>query len=155
MQQNRLSVGIKLCVVVAIAAIAIGCASTNQTSTASNDGAISDTASSTESAATPEQALAQHLTETGAKMYGAFWCPHCADQKEMFGAAVEAINYVECDPEGENAQPQQCIDAGIEGYPTWEINGELYPGVRSLEELANLSNYSGSTNFSTSQSPSE
>jgi hypothetical protein len=74
-------------------------------------------------------------------MYGAFWCPHCADQKDLFGSAVDDVPYVECDPEGENAQPQLCRDKDIEGYPTWEIDGELYPGTRSLEELAQLSNF--------------
>jgi hypothetical protein len=31
-----------------------------------------------------EAQLAQHLAETGGVMYGAYWCPHCADQKAMF-----------------------------------------------------------------------
>jgi len=75
-------------------------------------------------------------------MYGAFWCPHCTDQKELFGEAVQAVPYVECDPDGEKAQPQLCQEKGIQGYPTWEIDGELYTGVRSLEELATLSNFS-------------
>lgn len=88
-----------------------------------------------------EQQLAEHLTETGAVMYGAFWCPHCADQKALFGEAVEALPYVECDPEGENAQPQLCQAKDLVGYPTWEVNGELYPGVRPLEELASLSDF--------------
>ena len=28
--------------------------------------------------------FAQCLTAKGAQMYGAWWCPHCADQKELF-----------------------------------------------------------------------
>ena len=36
---------------------------------------------------TPQQiALAKHLKETGAKMYGAYWCSHCFGQKQAFGA---------------------------------------------------------------------
>jgi uncharacterized membrane protein len=31
-------------------------------------------------------ALAQHLTAENAAMYGAYWCPHCANQKKLFGA---------------------------------------------------------------------
>lgn len=87
--------------------------------------------------------LAQHLTNTGAQMYGAYWCPHCQDQKAMFGDALSEIDYVECDPEGDNAQPQLCTDAEIEGYPTWIIDGQKYPGVQSLERLAELSGYTG------------
>lgn len=88
-----------------------------------------------------EARLAEHLTAQDATMYGAFWCPHCADQKELFGEAVETVPYVECDPEGENAQPELCREKDIQGYPTWEINGEFYPGTQSLEELARLSGF--------------
>ena len=37
--------------------------------------------------------VAKHLKESGAKMYGAFWCSHCEDQKETFGAGAD-IPYV-------------------------------------------------------------
>lgn len=95
-----------------------------------------------------EIALAEHLTETGAKMYGAFWCPHCFDQKLLFGEeASKKINYIECDPAGIDPQPNVCQAAGITSYPTWEINGELYPGTQSLERLAELTGYTGSTDF--------
>jgi protein-disulfide isomerase len=90
-----------------------------------------------------EAQLANHLDETGATMYGAYWCPHCADQKDMFGSAIDQVPYVECAADGENAQPQLCQEKGIQGYPTWEINGELYPGTQSLEQLADLSGFEG------------
>ncbi|MGK7918965.1 MAG: vitamin K epoxide reductase family protein [Trichodesmium sp.] len=94
-------------------------------------------------------ALAEHLTEVNAKMYGAYWCSHCQDQKKLFGKeAVSKLNYIECDPNGENAQPQLCTTAGIKAYPTWEINGKLEEGVVSLDNLAKLSGYQGSTDFS-------
>ncbi|WP_254566785.1 vitamin K epoxide reductase family protein [Oscillatoria sp. HE19RPO] len=95
-----------------------------------------------------EIALAQHLTAVGAKNYSAYWCPHCHEQKELFGReAVSEIDYIECDPGGKNPQPQLCQAAQIQGYPTWIINGEQYPGVRSLSELAALSGYQGPSNF--------
>ncbi|MCT7978803.1 vitamin K epoxide reductase family protein [Laspinema olomoucense] len=95
-----------------------------------------------------EIALAQHLSAVGAKNYSAYWCPHCHEQKELFGKqAVSEINYIECDPLGKNPQPQLCKSVGIEGFPTWIINGEKYPGVRSLSELAELSGYQGPSNF--------
>lgn len=80
-------------------------------------------------------------------MYGAYWCPHCTRQKELFGSAVQTINYVECDPRGPNPQPNLCREAGIKGYPTWEINGKFFVGVQSLEELAEASNFKGTKNF--------
>lgn len=93
--------------------------------------------------------LAKHLQKVGAKMYGAYWCPHCQHQKELFGnpAFSRYINYIECDPRGQNAKPALCRTAKIEGYPTWEINGKFYPGTQSLEDLAKLSGYQGSQNF--------
>lgn len=80
-------------------------------------------------------------------MYGAFWCPYCSRQQEDFGPAFQEITYIECDPRGQNAQPQVCQSAGVSGFPTWEINGQFYPGYQSLEDLANLSNYTGPRQF--------
>lgn len=75
-----------------------------------------------------------------AKLYGAFWCPHCKDQKALFKESVKYIDYVECDPSGENAKPEECQAAGITGYPTWVINNQKYEGFKKLEELASLTN---------------
>jgi hypothetical protein len=45
--------------------------------------------------------LARKLRDGGARMYGAFWCSHCYDQKQAFGAeAMVAFPYVECYPDG-------------------------------------------------------
>lgn len=90
--------------------------------------------------------LAQHLTVTNAKMYGAYWCPHCQDQKARFGEAKKLIPYVECaanPPNGVKSEAQLCEQKGIKGYPTWEINGKMVSGERSLDELADLSGYTG------------
>lgn len=98
-----------------------------------------------------ELALAAHLKQVGAKMYGAFWCPHCHDQKQLFGReASSQINYIECDPKGKNPQPDLCEAANVQSYPTWEINGKLVSGTQSLEELAELSGYQGLRNFQNS-----
>jgi hypothetical protein len=84
-------------------------------------------------------AFANCLTEKGVKMYGAYWCSHCKSQKELFGASFAFVSYVECDSNGKNAKPEECIAAGIRGYPTWEINAQLYPGEQPFEKLAELS----------------
>ncbi|NER80353.1 MAG: hypothetical protein F6K42_12385 [Leptolyngbya sp. SIO1D8] len=95
-----------------------------------------------------EIALAEHLSSIGAKKYGAWWCPHCHSQQAIFGKeAFAKITYVECDSEGQNSQTATCQAVGVQSYPTWEINGELYPGVQSLEALAAVSGYSGPTTF--------
>ena len=95
--------------------------------------------------------LASHLSETDAKMFGAYWCAHCQDQKELFGKqAFKKVDYVECAQDGENSQTQLCRSEGIQAFPTWKIDGELHQGVQTLDELANLSGYSGSRDFGAS-----
>jgi uncharacterized membrane protein/glutaredoxin len=99
-----------------------------------------------------EIALAQHLSQVGAKEYGAYWCPHCHDQKQLFGKEAAALlTYIECDPKGQNARPDLCQAAGVTGFPTWEIKGETLPGgIIELEKLASLSGYAGPRNFQNS-----
>ncbi|MDJ0734817.1 MAG: vitamin K epoxide reductase family protein [Nostocaceae cyanobacterium] len=92
--------------------------------------------------------LARHLSQIGAKKYAAWWCPHCHEQKQLFGkTAYKELNIIECDQNGKNARPDLCKAAGIQGYPTWEINGKLYPNVQRLDRLAQLSGYKGSKDF--------
>ena len=89
-------------------------------------------------------ALAEHLTAAGAKIYTAYWCPHCHDQKELFGRqATEKLTVIECAPDGRNSQRELCEAKKIEGYPTWEINGQLDSGVKPLAKLAEASGYQG------------
>lgn len=57
------------------------------------------------------------------------------------------IDYIECDAKGQNARPLLCQAAGIKGYPTWEIEGELYLGVQFWERLADLSEDRGDRDF--------
>lgn len=95
-----------------------------------------------------EIALAKHLTAIGAKKYGAWWCPHCHAQQTLFGKqAFEHVTYVECDEEGIEPDPNACRAAGVQSYPTWEINGETYAGVQSLPTLAAVSGYTGPQDF--------
>jgi len=81
--------------------------------------------------------FAQCLSEKGAKFYGAFWCPHCQAQKQMFGRSVEFLPYVECSLPDGKSRTQICIDNGIESYPTWIFaDGSRLEGERQLSELA-------------------
>lgn len=81
--------------------------------------------------------FAKCLSDKGAKFYGAFWCSHCQNQKELFGASKNVLPYVECSEADGNTQTKVCSDAKIEGYPTWEFaNGERVSGEIKLETLA-------------------
>ncbi|KAH8048454.1 vitamin K epoxide reductase-like protein [Aureococcus anophagefferens] len=87
-------------------------------------------------------ALAAHLKAKGAKMYGAYWCSHCFNQKQEFGkTAYKAIDYYECAEDGYASRRDACQARDIKGYPTWEIGGALYPGEKTLDELAALSGF--------------
>jgi len=76
-------------------------------------------------------ALAQCMNTAGAIMYGTEWCPHCKDQKAMFGSSFKYINYVDCD-----TYKDICVAAGVEGYPTWKINNNTYAGTQNIYDLA-------------------
>jgi uncharacterized membrane protein/glutaredoxin len=88
------------------------------------------------------KALADHLTKSGAKFYGAYWCPHCMEQKAYFAAAARRLPYIECSPNGrEGPAAQVCIDAGVTSYPTWFINGKKYEEVVPFQKLSELSGF--------------
>ena len=81
-------------------------------------------------------AFAQCLTAKQAKMYGAFWCPHCQDQKEKFGSSFEYAPYIECGIKGSQAIAQVCTDAGIKRFPTWIFSdGTRIEGAHELQFL--------------------
>ncbi len=80
--------------------------------------------------------FAQCLKSRGAKMYGAWWCPHCEEQKALFGFAFQYVNYAECSPEGEHTMNDACKQAGIKGYPTWQFSdGSRTEGPQPLNVL--------------------
>jgi hypothetical protein len=81
--------------------------------------------------------FAQCVSAKGARMYGAWWCPHCADQKELFGFAFQYVNYVECSPPGQRVMNDTCKQAGIKNFPTWQYpDGSRTEGAQPLETLA-------------------
>jgi hypothetical protein len=78
--------------------------------------------------------FAECLTDNGAIFYGTEWCGFCQQQKEMFGASMQNVNFIDCDQ-----NRNTCMSEGITGYPTWKINGQLYPGLQQLTRLSELS----------------
>lgn len=80
--------------------------------------------------------FAQCLKTSGAEFYGAFWCPHCQEQKAEFGSSEQYLPYIEC-ANPDNTQTQICTDKKIEGYPTWIFkDGSIVGGKMLLEALA-------------------
>ena len=102
-------------------------------------------------------AFAKCLNQKGVVMYGAYWCPHCQSQKKLFGDAFQYVDYVECDPQGPNANPTECTAQNIQGYPTWIYNGTQYSGEKSLSQLAAIVGFNDtdtSTSTTDTTSPS-
>ena len=67
--------------------------------------------------------FAQCLRDKQITMYGAYWCSHCQNEKKAFGDSFKSVPYVECPDD-----PQKCLTAGINGYPTW-----IFPDGKKLE----------------------
>jgi hypothetical protein len=81
--------------------------------------------------------FAQCLKDKGAVFYGAFWCPHCHNQKAMFGTAAGMLPYVECSAPSGRVQLEVCKEKGVTGYPTWVFaDGSRLEGEVKLETLA-------------------
>jgi hypothetical protein len=81
------------------------------------------------------------LKDSGALFYGAFWCPHCQNQKAMFGSSAKLLPYIECSTPDGNSMLPVCEAVGIKGFPTWKFpDGTVKEGEVSLEELSILTN---------------
>jgi hypothetical protein len=81
--------------------------------------------------------FAQCLSSKQAKMYGLYWCPHCLEQKEMFGESFHYVPYIECAIKGSSEMAPACKIAGVKLFPSWQF-GDAPPkeGVLSLEALS-------------------
>ncbi len=64
-------------------------------------------------------------------LYVQLGCSHCETQEEMFGENTKHLNKIDCFYE-----PERC--EGIQGTPTWDIDGNLYSGVQEIDTLREL-----------------
>ncbi|MGA7219838.1 MAG: hypothetical protein WBX38_16080 [Candidatus Sulfotelmatobacter sp.] len=81
--------------------------------------------------------FAKCLSSKQVKMYGAYWCPHCAEQKEEFGDSFKYVDYVECAVKDSREQAPACKAAGVEHYPTWRFGTDKpVEGKFPLQELS-------------------
>lgn len=81
--------------------------------------------------------FAKCIANTSTTFFGAFWCPHCHDQKNEFGDAAKYLPYVECSLPDASGQTQVCIQNKIEGYPTWQFpDGSRVTGLQTLQTLS-------------------
>ena len=81
--------------------------------------------------------FANCLAGKQAKMYGLYWCPHCIEQKQMFGDAFHYVPYVECAIKDSREEATECKVAGVKLFPSWQFGTEPpREGVLSLEALS-------------------
>lgn len=79
--------------------------------------------------------FARCLADKQITMYGAKWCSHCQNEKKAFGESFIFVPYVECP-----SDPQKCLAAGANGYPTWIFpDGRKLEGEQGLEKLSEAS----------------
>lgn len=85
-------------------------------------------------------ALVDHLRRAGVVFYGAWWCPACFKQKNLFGQeAGNQLPYVECEKTEE--QRKRCQESRIGAYPTWVMGSQRLEGVQTLERLGEWSGF--------------
>lgn len=82
-------------------------------------------------------AFAKCLADKKATMYGSFLCPHCDDQKKLFGPSFQYVPYLECSVRGSRQMTFPCIAAQIRYTPTWIFeDGERRVGLQTLKSLS-------------------
>ena len=81
--------------------------------------------------------FARCLASKNAKMYGLYWCPHCADQKREFGSSFRYVTYIECASENNQHElTPACKAAGVKLFPSWQFGSDPpKEGVLSLQDL--------------------
>ncbi len=76
------------------------------------------------------------LIENGATFYGASWCGFTKKQLaelKITETDSKGLDYVDCE-----TQEEHCQSKGIDAFPTWQINGQMYPGYYPIEKLSEL-----------------
>ena len=86
---------------------------------------------------TPQQQL-MNCIASKATLYSSKYCPHCQNQKAILGNYLSLFKDIDC-----LDNPKACDEAGISQYPTWIVNGKLYPGVKSINQLKELTGCQG------------
>ncbi|MGH9511674.1 MAG: hypothetical protein ACRD2U_06010 [Terriglobales bacterium] len=91
------------------------------------------------SRATRYNQFAQCLASKQVKMYGLYWCTHCADQKRMFGSSFQYVPYIECGIKGSRQEAPECVQGHLKNFPTWDFSGVRHEGVLPLNDIAERS----------------
>lgn len=82
--------------------------------------------------------IANDITANGWVLYSTTICPHCVEQKDVFGYDIEHIVVINCDV-SEDAY-NQCIANNITGVPAWinSVTGEVRVGMQDMDSLIKM-----------------
>lgn len=87
-------------------------------------------------------AFAKLLKDQGVVFYGADWCPHCTEQKELFEDGQFELPFVEVTDGSRNLNSVGQAN-GITDYPTWDFGANNRQiGVLTLDEISTFSGIS-------------
>lgn len=64
-------------------------------------------------------------------------CLFCAQPKSILHALL-CVVFACSSNRGVDNQVDMCKAADVPGFPTWDIDGKLYPGEQTLEELEEI-----------------
>ena len=79
--------------------------------------------------------LSEHLSRIGARFFGAWTCPACVRQMELFGKqAAVLVPYVECRmPEQRPNEAAACREAEVRAYPHLAVARRTKKGGSSVD----------------------
>ena len=85
------------------------------------------------------------LNEKGVVYYKSVRCSNCRRQEMLLGDAYKKLNSIECHPDGENPEVEQCLAREIEKTPTFimEVNGEEIKRLVGRQSVKDLANFAG------------
>jgi len=70
------------------------------------------------------------------ELFASTTCGHCNEQKKILENYTEIFNITNCDQDTTGI----CAERGIQLVPFWVIDNEGYIGLKTIEELKNLTN---------------
>lgn len=110
----------------------------NQAATTDENGMV--LGASTDSSTPVDQIidLTKKLKNQGFILYGDDNGADTLKQKNLFGQSFENIDYVDCNAQVVNSNPDECAAKNITVYPTWICGENVYTGYKNFFELSDL-----------------
>lgn len=85
----------------------------------------------------------ERLNKQNVIYYKSVKCSNCRRQEKLFGKAYTKLNSVECHPDGENPNPELCLQKRIRKTPTFiiEKDGQEMKRLEGLQQLDSIADW--------------